>query len=198
MTTPDVPALWQQADQAQADAQERYPAMACRTGCNDCCKHHGSPITYGSEWTIIQSWLEAHPEALIGIKQRYHALKKMLQARLHQPEVPTLYEALFEIPCPFIEAHDQGERCGIYPVRPLTCRSFGNTLILSPPSTQDEIYTCTPEKERWERDLPMLSELDLPLRVTLFAPLEAQGQRRSLISLLEQFLFKQAQMETFT
>lgn len=198
MTTPDVRALWQQADQAQADAQARYPGMACRNGCNDCCKHHGSPITYASEWAQIQSWLEAHPQILSRIEQRFHAVKQMLQTRLHQPEVPSLFEALFEIPCPCIEVSDQGERCGIYPVRPLTCRSFGNTLIQAAPTSQDEIYTCTPEKERWEKDLPMLSELDLPLRATLFVALETQDQRRSLMSFLERFLYQRSQKEIQT
>lgn len=164
--------------------------MACHTGCNDCCKHAGSPITYASEWALIEPWLEAHPEVLEAISARYRALKRSLQARLHQPEVPSLFEALFEVACPCIEPTDAGERCSIYPVRPLTCRCFGNSLIKSAPETLDEIYTCTPEKERWEKDLPMLRELDLPLRGNLFAALEGQDSHRSLLSYLEHFLHK--------
>ncbi|MEZ0369654.1 MAG: YkgJ family cysteine cluster protein [Candidatus Sericytochromatia bacterium] len=188
MTTPDVPGLWRQADRAQAEAQDRYPAMGCCSGCNDCCKHHGSPITYASEWELIQPWLEAHPETLAGIRARYHELKRGLRARLQQPETPSLTEALFELPCPCIEATAQGERCAIYPVRPLTCRSFGNTLLAAAPESGDAIYTCNPEKTRWERELPMLGEIALPLRSSLFATLEADDSHRSLLSYLERYL----------
>jgi Fe-S-cluster containining protein len=182
--------LWHQADRAQAAAQERYPAMACRSGCNDCCKHHGSPMTYAPEWEVIEAWLERHPEQLPGIRERYAALKARLRARLHSESVPSLNEALFEVPCPCIEPGPTGERCAIYEVRPLTCRSYGNTLLQPRPASSAEIYTCNPEKDRWERDLPVVSEIELPLRAELFAAFEAQpaGTRRSLLSYLERFL----------
>ena len=191
MSTPDVSGLWRQADSAQAEAQATYPEMACCSGCNDCCKHHGSPITYASEWEQIQPWLEDRPEVLAGIRQRYAALKQDLRQRLQAPGVPSLAEALFELPCPCIEPGPAGERCAIYPVRPLTCRSFGNALLEAAPSSGDAIYTCNPEKSRWERELPMLQEIRLPLREQLFAALAAE-KPRSLLSFLERFLLSQA------
>ncbi|PKL76931.1 MAG: hypothetical protein CVV27_07750 [Candidatus Melainabacteria bacterium HGW-Melainabacteria-1] len=184
----DILSLWQAADQAQAEAQERYPAMACRSGCNDCCKHHGSPMTYAREWELIVNWLAERPELLGRIQARFNALKISLQTRLGEPKVPSLSEALFEVPCPCIETVAGRELCGIYPVRPLTCRTFGNTLLVSPADSQDAIYTCNPEKARWEQELPMLSELALPQRSEFFAQLEQQDQRRSLLSFLERWL----------
>lgn len=186
MSSPDLSLLWRRADAAQAEAQARYPEMRCLSGCNDCCKHHGSPITYVTEWQAIEAWLDSHPEVLAGARSRYLALKQRLQTRLENPEAPALNEALFELPCPFIDGTPAGERCSIYPVRPLTCRAFGNTLLTAP-VTRDDLYTCQIEQDRWERDLPMLSEVNLPLRGPLFEEL-TDDRRRSLLSFLERYL----------
>lgn len=188
---PELTQLWQAADRVQERAQTAYPEMRCRSGCNECCKHHGSPISYALEWQAIQSWLEARPEQLAGLRLRYQELKQALAQRLAQGLNPlSLSAALFEVPCPFID----NERCTIYPVRPMTCRAFGNTLLAAAPESAEEIYTCNPEKDRWEQELPMLKEsgLQLGLRSELFLALEASGSPRSLLSFLERFLYESA------
>lgn len=195
MSSPDVSAIWERANQAQAQAQTSHPELLCRSGCNDCCKQAGSPITYAAEWQLIQTWLEERPQLLAEVRQRYRQLKATLQERLHRPQTPSLFEALFELRCPFIAVTADGERCSIYPVRPLTCRSFGNTLLKAQPQTGDDFYTCTPEKERWERDLPMYESFRLPLREYLFQELEAQDSRRALTHFLERYLYRLSQQE---
>lgn len=188
LSASDLPELWQQANDLQAQAHQQYPQMRCLSGCNDCCKHHGSPLMYPLEWDAIQSHLQGHPELLAAATERYYQLKQDLQTRLQDLSPPTIMEALFESACPFIEAHGTGERCSIYAVRPMTCRAFGNALLESQPVSSEQIYTCNPEKDRWEQDLPMLKELALPLRSQFFSELEKSGQRQSLLRFLERYL----------
>lgn len=139
---------------------------------------------YPLEWQAIQNHLQVHPELLAAATERYHQLKQRLQTRLHDLTPPTITEALFEAACPFIETHGAGERCSIYAVRPMTCRAFGNALLESRTISSEQIYTCNPEKDRWEQDLPMLSDVNLPLRSQFFGELEKSGQRQSLIRFL--------------
>lgn len=176
--------LWQQADQAQAQAQHHYPEMRCRSGCNDCCKHHGSPITYAPEWQEIASWLASHPAVEARVRERFQQLKKQLQARMQNLTPPSLSEALFEAPCPFIEQ----ERCQIYAVRPLTCRAFGNTALQQPVRSGEDLYTCNPEKDRWEKALPM--HVELPLRQHWFETLEQSGPALSLLHFLDRHFYE--------
>ncbi|MBF2053211.1 MAG: YkgJ family cysteine cluster protein [Candidatus Sericytochromatia bacterium] len=177
-----VQQAWQAASDKQTQAQADYPELGCLSGCNDCCKHHGSPMTYAQEWDCIADWLAQHPQVYQQARIQYTQLKQTLQVRLAKSEVPTISGALFEAPCPFL----QDERCAVYPVRPMTCRAFGNTTLAPHPSSGEQIYTCNPEKDRWEQLLPMLQEpCVLPERTDLFAPLANWGQPRSLLSWLE-------------
>lgn len=183
--------IWQQAHTAQVEAQGEYPDILCRTGCNDCCKNHGSPITFAAEWDLIQAHLETNPQKKAAVKERYLALKKDLRSRLAL-ENPTISQALFEVRCPFIavsqckeEGEPTGEYCSIYEVRPTTCRVFGNTVLAHPVQNGDAIYACNLEKDRWETLLPMA--VNLPLRSTFFEHLEATGKPRSLLYFLAIF-----------
>jgi len=176
-----VPVLWQAASQAQNLAQSAYPEIRCRTGCNDCCKHHGSPITYQAEWEVIRAWLAERPLIFAQAQQAFTRQKQNWQQQLAADEPPSISQALFEVVCPFLDS----ERCSIYEVRPLTCRAFGNAVLAWPLSSSEEIYTCNPEKDRWEQVLPMSENLRLPQRQELFASLEASGAPRSLLSWLE-------------
>jgi Fe-S-cluster containining protein len=187
--------LWQQAHAAQVETQHRYPEILCRTGCNACCKNHGSPITFEVEWQAIETHLDAHPHKKAAVKQRYLALRKELQSRLAL-ENPTLSQALFEVRCPFIAVNTAeegleenvqpgGEYCSIYEVRPTTCRVFGNTVLEQPVQSGEAIYACNPEKDRWETLLPMAVEL--PLRNTFFEALETTGAPQSLLHFLATF-----------
>lgn len=179
-----IQTAWQAASQAQSQAQAAYPELACLSGCNACCKQHGSPMTYAPEWDVIADWLCAYPQIYQQAQRNYQALKQRWQLRLLQPEPPSIAEALFDTPCPFLQA----ERCAIYSVRPLTCRAFGNSQLAARPVSGDDIYTCNPEKDRWEQHLPMSGE-GLPERAELFAPLVAFEPPRSLLSWLEKALY---------
>lgn len=187
--------LWQKAHAAQVKTQQSYPDILCRTGCNACCKNHGSPITFEMEWQAIQAHLKAHPKKEVAVKARYLNLRKQLQLQLSL-ENPTISQALFEVSCPFIavnnavegsekDAQPVSEYCSIYDVRPTTCRVFGNTVLEQPVQSGEAIYACNPEKDRWETLLPMAVEL--PLRSTFFKDLEATGSPKSLLHFLATF-----------
>ncbi len=189
--------LWKKAAAAQQHSYAAHPEIVCRTGCNLCCKGHGSPITYAVEWEPIASFLTQHPEQKAAVKARYLALKSRLKSQMQQ-ENPTLYQALFDTPCPFItsaendEATAEGktvtEYCGIYEIRPMTCRVFGNTTLQTPVTSGEAVYACNPEKDRWEETLPMA--VDLPSRDAFFAELAATGAPRSLLSFLEAYFYE--------
>lgn len=184
-----VQQAWQAASQAQAQAQADYPELGCLSACNDCCKHHGSPMTYAQEWAQMADWLALQPQIYQQARLQYAQLKQSLQARLTQTDPPTISAALFEAPCPFLQA----ERCAVYPVRPMTCRAFGNSVLAPHVSSGEQVYTCNPEKDRWEQVLPMLQEpCALPEREALFAPLAAWGPPRSLLSWLERAMHADA------
>ncbi len=183
MTPQDI---WQRANLAQDAAQAAYPELRCRTGCNDCCKNHGSPITYAQEWQVIAAQLDQNSSLKEAVRQRYLSLKQSLRQRLQQPDPPSIAAALFEMPCPFIAS----EACSIYALRPLTCRAFGNSVLQSPALSGDDIYTCNPEKDRWETVLPMKAEHPLPLRAELFKEFEQSGPSRSLLSFLEGYFYE--------
>lgn len=171
---------WQAADQAQQHAQTDYPEMGCLTGCFDCCQHHGSPLSYAAEWAAIVNWLQSRPTLWTAALRRYRELQQNLRRKLASAQVPGLSEALFEAPCPFLA---EG-RCSIYPVRPTTCRAFGNTLVQQPAHSGDDVYTCNREKDRWETTLPLAGSPRLEARAPLFAKLESQGAPRSLLAYL--------------
>ncbi|MGV3525691.1 MAG: YkgJ family cysteine cluster protein [Candidatus Sericytochromatia bacterium] len=171
---------WRAADQAQQQAQTHYPDMGCLTGCADCCQHHGSPLSYATEWAAIVDWLQTQPTIWTAAVMRYQELQANWRRKLISGQTPSLAEALFEAPCPFLA---QG-RCSIYPVRPTTCRAFGNTLLQQPASSGDDVYTCNREKDRWETTLPLAGSPRLALRASLFVGLEKSGAARSLLAYL--------------
>lgn len=184
-----VQQAWQAASAAQAQAQADYPELGCLSGCNACCKSHGSPMTYAREWEVMSEWLQSEPLIYEQARVQYRQLKQELRARLAQAETPTMAQALFEAPCPFLQA----ERCAVYPVRPLTCRAFGNSVLAPQPDSGELVYTCNPEKDRWEKVLPLHGQpCTLPERGRLFAPLSEGAPPRSLLSWLEKALHADA------
>lgn len=187
--TDALKALYQEADQLQDTVHQQNPEMICHAGCSFCCEHHGSPITHLLEWQLIEPLLDADADLQARVKARFLQLKQGLRTQLLSGERVSLREALFETACPFLE----NRRCGIYAVRPLTCRTFGNTRLYTDSDARNwqEFYTCTMEKERWEKQLKMADAppVDLPVREALFHTLETlDGQKAStLLAFLERY-----------
>jgi len=187
--TESLKALYAEADQLQQEVHSQNPEMICHAGCSFCCEHHGSPITHTLEWQAIEPLLDQDLAFRSRVRVRFDTLKQGLRQNLKSGELVSLREALFESSCPFLE----DRRCSVYAVRPLTCRTFGNTRLYADSDPRDwkEIYSCTMEKERWEKQLKMADAppLALPVREALFQTLEAlDGQPAStLLVFLERY-----------
>jgi Fe-S-cluster containining protein len=107
-TDPRLAALWHKVEAFFARVRERYPAeLQCRAGCDGCCQRRLTVTAV--EAAAIRGWLAAldQPER--------SAIAARAQASARHPQGP----------CAALQ--DDG-RCGIYPVRPLVCRSHGVPL----------------------------------------------------------------------
>jgi Fe-S-cluster containining protein len=136
-----LPLLRTVSDHLAKDAARRAAAhgeeVSCRAGCAACCRYlvPVSPV----EARRLREIVDAMPAPRRAeVEGRFAALRERLAGagvleRLRQPETlspeerNTLGAAYFalDLPCPFLE----GERCSIYPERPLACREF---MVTSP------------------------------------------------------------------
>ena len=104
--------LWTEGDRAIAQSLANHP-VACDRGCAWCC-YLTVPVV-GLEARAIADWLATLPDSQQQqFRQRLTTTADRLQAidpaeRLQQ-----------RIPCAFLQGDGS---CGIYPVRPATCRS---------------------------------------------------------------------------
>ena len=104
--------LWMEGDRAIAQALADQP-VACDRGCTWCC-YLTVPVM-GLEARSIAHWLAVLPDSQQQIfRQRLTTTAARLQA------VDPSDRLAQKIPCAFLEADGA---CGIYPVRPATCRS---------------------------------------------------------------------------
>lgn len=97
-------ALLEKVDRLSSQIQGRHPGeFSCRLGCHSCCK----------------PGLTVNPLEAENIRQ---AIGPQLAEKLRALEAADAYQGLR---CSFLEAEGG---CGIYPVRPLVCRSHGLPL----------------------------------------------------------------------
>lgn len=111
-------------------------AIACRAGCGTCCAVHVAVLF--PEALAIASWLREHAsrELAAGLGERIDRLA----ARLRWVDAEERRH--LDVPCGFLDARGS---CGIYPVRPLTCRSISST---DPESCRRAVnVTCLDDEE---------------------------------------------------
>lgn len=110
--------LWAAGDRAIAERLERADCcVACDRGCDWCC-YLNVPIA-GLEAQVIADWIAELP-----MVQRRLILERLAQT-LGQLELINPGDRLgHKIPCAFLEPDGT---CGIYSVRPATCRSHYST-----------------------------------------------------------------------
>lgn len=131
-------------------ANEIYPDIECKTGCNRCCKFYGSPEVFDFEWENIKNYIESN----FSEKEIKRIEKKLLNGFINSEEYFLSNsddnlnpETFFE--CPFIYKN----QCSIYSQRPFICRAFGNSKL------NDKILTCSEELNRWEnKDFSLLPD----------------------------------------
>lgn len=89
----------------------RYPGeLACKAGCHDCC----------------QPGLTLTPVEALAVRTYLAGLEPSARQ-----QVVTRAAAASDAACSALDAEG---RCGIYPVRPLVCRSHGVVVRLTPPN----------------------------------------------------------------
>ena len=89
--------------------------LDCKPGCAWCC--HGSVQTSAPEVLRIATYLRA-----IGRPSRFAAIKQRVDALDSQARVAPAGPAVARLPCPLLA----GNRCSVYPVRPLACRGWNS------------------------------------------------------------------------
>lgn len=110
------------------DAALKREKKACSIGCSHCC-HQNIPVHAAEEITITEYVDKEF--TLIDIKALTSRLREWFRfVNAHTPNVPTLSQydvrvfgeqiIKHRIPCPFLV----DDKCSVYPVRPITCRSF--------------------------------------------------------------------------
>lgn len=135
--------LYKIADNEQAILERDIKAPICIPNCGACCEQN-SITASGPEARLIVNWLDKQPEKIR--KQVLKACEDWLVKRdkyinvYHGPgtgnctpnEIDRANNesqyVFVKTPCPLI---DDEKRCMIHPVRPMVCRCFGVTRLIS-------------------------------------------------------------------
>jgi Fe-S-cluster containining protein len=110
------------------DTRLKHAKKACSAGCAYCC-HQNIPVHAAEEFTITAYVDEKFSlNEKLGLSARLREWFQFMNS--HTPDVPVLSESdihvfneqliTHRVPCPFL----LDAKCCIYPVRPITCRTF--------------------------------------------------------------------------
>jgi Fe-S-cluster containining protein len=149
-----------------------YDNLQCKTGCSRCCKFYGSPQMYRSEWDYIRDFIENNftENDRKRVYRKFRENTELLKEYLESGVATNNNNDNFSLnvfllsECPFLFKGS----CSIYEARPLICRIFGNSLISRPefPANQN-ILTCTEERQRWESEALPGDKIYLPYKEKL-------------------------------
>lgn len=115
----------EQVDKLAAKLSSRYARhLACRAGCSGCCHHHLS--VFGVEAAAVREAIEALPEAarVVIEQQARDVIRREAEG---QP-----------VACPLL----LDNRCSIYALRPLICRTQGLPLLIEAEDGEQEVDFC--------------------------------------------------------
>lgn len=112
---------------------QAYPSLPCRAGCSHCCEETLFRVSE-AEWRPIEGILAAglEPGAVAALKAQVREVYGPHRAQLEElarfwgtTEWGTPPPPMEGMPtrCPFLSAEGV---CGVYEVRPLVCRAYGN------------------------------------------------------------------------
>jgi Fe-S-cluster containining protein len=109
------------ADEALDIVHDEYqPPVQCREGCAYCCQKPGVLVTIPEFVRIVEHVVSTFdPEALGRLRDRARRYVSALGGRnFNEPTSD-------RIPCPLLV----NDRCSIYQIRPLVCRSYNSTSV---------------------------------------------------------------------
>lgn len=158
--------MYQLLEQVTSDVFDIYPHIACRTGCNTCCRGHSMPVVTTSEWTLVYNhilrfWTPHQQEQLVGyvleLHQNYGDLLWQVHEHLQNNDqtvehVKVISDTLMKLEdthCPLLV----NDRCSVYASRPGKCRAHGAFLFIMDQYTQ--MHACQAEIDKMEKHLTM-------------------------------------------
>jgi len=189
--TRDDSDLYDLVDDLAAGTRDAYPESLCKVGCSACCTYPAGLFTATQkEWEVISDHIDRHwdAEQVLAFVGRFWASHGRYFQRLRAIEwlmefplpIHPKREAV-PLSCPFL--HD--DRCAVYPVRPVYCRTFGLFSYKYWWRREHFIYACDMQSDQLEpltrqAGRPQLPNLDpiLARRHVL-----SKGGKRRLLAL---------------
>lgn len=158
--TQNLSDLYTLIGQLNNDVLDLYPHIACRTGCNTCCKGTSMPAVSPSEWKEVYSFIlkmwspEQKSDMIATVLDMYHsyteiiwAIHDNLQQNPSQEKLQKLIQILPKLSdttCPLLV----DEKCSVYASRPAKCRAHGSFLFIFDNYTQ--LHACQDEVDKME------------------------------------------------
>ena len=155
-----IPAVYAALEQAIAeDATQPHKQFACQAGCHQCC--YQAVTCTEDEFVEIARHINSLPKKqksrLMNLAyERSMEVQKNLEETSVAGTIATSVEEVRFInsftdykPCPFLQGDGH---CGIYPVRPIDCRTFHSTSVCQNLHWPD-VKRYVPECENWANSI---------------------------------------------
>jgi Fe-S-cluster containining protein len=140
--------LYAALDEVAARLRDVHPDTRCQRGCSGCCETPTAVFeATAREWETIErhvlnAWDEARRAKLLERFEVAHRPRlggyRVLAWLGHFEPIARRYFDTHGYVCPFLE----GGACGIYPVRPVACRMYGNFATRGRWKARRGIYGC--------------------------------------------------------
>lgn len=146
--TGDARDLFAVTDRLAEAVQQAFPESLCRAGCSACCHYPVGLFDIDrAEWEVIRRHLQAtwsraeRREFFTRFQERFgpYRLKlRILNALMTFPLPVTSKPEGLPLACPFLV----NDRCVVYPVRPIVCRTFGLFSVIRSGRQESHLYAC--------------------------------------------------------
>lgn len=174
----DARDLYTVTDRLADAVKETFPQSLCAAGCSACCHYPVGLFDIDrAEWDVIRRYLEKTWSR--AERRSFHArflerfgpyrLKfRILNALMTFPLPVTSKPEGLPLACPFLV----NDRCTVYPVRPIVCRTFGHFSVIRSGRSESHLYACEKQaialNESFEGDdLQIMPPSVNPIRMAL-------------------------------
>ncbi len=151
--TQDQSDLYTLIDLLASGVKEAYPESLCKAGCSSCCQYPPALFTVTrQEWEamlayVTREWSAERIGRLVtrfwGSHGPYMRRLKVIEWLMEFPLPVNAKRKAVPLECPFLE----DERCSVYPVRPVYCRSFGSFTYKYFWTPEPFVYGCQEQSD---------------------------------------------------